>query len=86
MAQACYEIEKTAVGWVVRAGNEAVLICRQKKTAINTARYAGQLMFVDGEICESEVEPCVSPQAHPGTRSIFRRSSLPEDCAAAMPA
>jgi hypothetical protein len=59
MADAYYTIEKATFGWVVRVDGEAVLICRQKKTAINTARYAGRLMFLDGEISECDVEPSV---------------------------
>ena len=60
MAEACYAVEKALVGWVIRAGDEAVLICRQKKMAVDTARSAGRLMFLNGEICENDIEPSVN--------------------------
>ncbi len=62
MAAACYSIEKESIGWVVRVGHEAVLICKEKRVAINTARYAGRLMFLHGEIPECDTEPLVCMQ------------------------
>jgi hypothetical protein len=60
MAEACYAVEKALVGWVIRAGDEAVLICRQKKMAVDTARFAGELLLLNSEICEGEIEPSVA--------------------------
>ena len=70
MAAACYSIEKDSIGWVIRAGHEAVLICKEKRVAVNTARYAGRLMFLHGEIPECETEPLVSTQDHGMRRAV----------------
>jgi hypothetical protein len=69
MAAACYSIEKDSIGWVIRAGHEAVLICKEKRVAITTARYAGRLMFLHGEIPECDTEPLVSVQDHRAHRT-----------------
>ncbi len=69
MAAVCYSIEKESIGWVIRAGHEAVLICKEKRVAVNTARYAGRLMFLHGEIPECDTEPLVSTQDHGAHRA-----------------
>jgi len=70
MATACYSIEKDSIGWVIRAGHEAVVICKEKRIAVNTARYAGRLMFLHGEIPECDAEPLVSTQDHGMCRAV----------------
>jgi hypothetical protein len=68
MAEACYSIEKDSVGWVIRASGEAILICKEKRMAINIARYAGRLLFLHGEISEHDIEPSMSRRAARGAR------------------
>ena len=70
MAAACYSIEKESIGWVVRVGHEAVLICKEKRIAVSTARYAGRLMFLHGEIAECDTEPLVSTPDHGAHRAV----------------
>jgi hypothetical protein len=67
---ACYAIEKDSVGWVIWAGGKAVLTCSQKRTAVDTAGYAGQLLILDGEIsaCEDGVGSSAPLARRPGDR------------------
>jgi hypothetical protein len=60
MAQACYSIEKTMCGWIIRVDGEAVMLCKEKKMALNIARHAGRLMGPHGDIAEYAITPSVT--------------------------
>jgi hypothetical protein len=67
---ACYAIEKDSIGWVIWAGGNAVLTCREKRMAVNTARYAGALLVLQGEIAAHAggLEASVHFTQRPGVR------------------
>jgi hypothetical protein len=68
MAQVCYSIKRDSIGWVISASGDAVLICKEKRIAINTARYAGRLLFVDGGLSGHDTEPRVCLTERRGAR------------------
>ena len=78
MTAACYVIEKISVGWVIRASGKAVLICGQKRMAVNTARIAGELLVRDGEISAHEhgVESCVHVPEYGGARDAIADAAM----------
>jgi hypothetical protein len=68
MAQVCYSIKRDSIGWVIWASGDAVLICKEKRIAINTARYAGRLLFVDGGLSGHDTERGVNLTERRGVR------------------
>jgi hypothetical protein len=70
MAQVCYSIKRDSIGWVIWASGDAVLICKEKRIAINTARYAGRLLFVDGGSSRRGTEPRVCLTERRGAPAI----------------
>jgi hypothetical protein len=73
MTAACYSVEKNSIGWVIRAGHEAVLTCKEKRIAIDTAIHAGRLL--QGEIPACDIEPFMDPEHRGACHAVAVRTA-----------